>query len=292
MELWYTEEHSSGTRFSLRATRHVHQEKTPFQQLDVIETEEYGRIMLLDGLVMLTEKDEFVYHELITHVPSACLPDARRVLVIGGGDGGTARELLRYPQLTRVDMVEIDEAVVMASRKFFPTLNVKLDDPRLTIHYRDGMEFVKEHENQYDLIIVDSTDPIGPGEHLFTESFYRDCYAALRPQGILVSQAATSFSAYYLKLQREQCAFVKAAFDRLFLYLGHIPTYPTGTWSFLCAVKGDINPAVAFDRRSTTPFTDQLGYYNAGMHRQAFSLPNFIYRELAGLIDNQLAESV
>ncbi len=290
MELWYTEEHSPGTRFSLKASAHLYREKTPYQQLDIIETEEYGRVMLLDGLVMFTEKDEFVYHELITHLPLSCLPAARRVLIIGGGDGGTVRETCRHDRLETVELVEIDAAVVTAAKKFFPALASRFDDPRLTVHFGDGMEFVRERENRYDLIIVDSTDPIGPGKHLFTESFYRDCHRALGPRGLLVAQGATPFSAYYLGLLREQAEFMAAAFERLYLYLGHIPTYPTGTWSFLLAAKGGVEPLADFQATVTLPFADQLQYYHPGIHRQALALPAFVLRELGDLLANRQLE--
>jgi spermidine synthase len=286
MELWYTEEHSPNCRFSLRVTRQLHSEKTPFQQLDIVDTPEYGRVMLLDGLVMTTERDEYVYHELITHVPLACLPDARRVLIIGGGDGGTAREVCRYPGLETVDMVEIDGAVIAAARIWFPDICAGFADPRLNLTVGDGMEYVKKVTVPYDAIIVDSTDPVGPGEHLFNETFYRDCYAALGERGVLVSQGPTPIQPQFASLLREQAEFIARTFDRFYLYLGHIPTYPTGTWCFLFAAKGGIEPLASRTDTGWCAFGERLKYYNPALHRGAFGLPTYVRRQLDGLIAN------
>ena len=180
MELWYTEEHTPSTRFSIKVKKQLFSEKSPFQQIDIFDSEEFGRFFTLDGLMMLTEKDEFIYHDMIVHVPMATNPKIKRVLVIGGGDGGTVRELTRYKTIEKIDMVDIDELVVRTCMKLLPFTACELDDPRVSLHFEDGLKFVRTVEEKYDLIIVDSTDPFGPGEGLFTKEFYGNCFKARR----------------------------------------------------------------------------------------------------------------
>ena len=169
MELWFTEKHTANVYFSIKVDRQLYSGKSEFQRIDVFESKEFGRFLTLDGYIMLTEKDEFIYHEMITHVPMCVHPSAKRVLVIGGGDGGTVRELLRYPTIEHIDLVEIDELVVEVCRKYLPQTAGGLGDERVHPHFEDGLKFIRHCEDEYDLIIVDSTDPFGPGEGLFTK---------------------------------------------------------------------------------------------------------------------------
>ena len=159
--------------------------QSEFQRIDVFESPEFGRILTLDSLMMLTEKDEFIYHEMITHVPMAVHPNPENVLVIGAGDGGVIRELSKYAYIKNIDLVEIDEAVVEVSKEFLPFTACSFSDKRLTVYYQDGLKFIRSRENEYDVIIVDSTDPFGPGEGLFTKEFYGNCYKALKDDGIM-----------------------------------------------------------------------------------------------------------
>ena len=175
MELWYTEQHSDDVKFSIRVDRQLFTGSSEFQRIDVMNSKEFGTFLTLDGLMMVTEKDEFIYHDMIVHVPMAVNPAIRRVLVVGAGDGGSIRELTRYSSVEHIDMVEIDKMVVDVCRKYLPLTAGKLDDPRVHIHYEDGLRFVRGKENEYDLILVDSTDPFGPGEGLFTKEFYGNC---------------------------------------------------------------------------------------------------------------------
>ena len=203
MELWFTEENTKNVRFSVRVKEHIYSEKSPFQQIDVFETEEFGKMLTLDGCIMVTEKDEFIYHDMITHIPMAVNPSIKRVLVIGAGDGGTIRELTRYQGIESIDMVEIDECVVRICKDYFPSISCKLDDERVSIHYEDGMRYIRSKVDEYDLIIVDSTDPFGVGEGLFTKEFYGNCYKALKEDGILVNQMESTFyEQYALSMQR------------------------------------------------------------------------------------------
>ena len=182
MELWFTEHHTPNVRLSIKVDRQLYSGRSEFQRIDIFDSKEFGRFLTLDGYMMLTEMDEFIYHEMITHVPMCVNPDAHDILVIGGGDGGTVRELLRYPTVRHIDLVEIDELVVEVCKKYLPQTAGCLSDPRVAIHYEDGLKYVRHAEDAYDLIIVDSTDPFGPGEGLFTKEFYGNCYKALREE--------------------------------------------------------------------------------------------------------------
>ena len=193
MEMWFTEKHTPDVKFSIRVDRQIYTGQSDFQRIDVFESKEFGRFLTLDGYMMLTERDEFIYHEMITHVPMAVHPAARSILVIGAGDGGVVRELTRYPSVESIDMVEIDPLVVEVSKKYLPQTACRLNDERVHIYYEDGLRFVRSKEDQYDLIIVDSTDPFGPGEGLFTKEFYGSCYKALKEDGIMVNQHESPF---------------------------------------------------------------------------------------------------
>ena len=194
-DLWYSEYHTPNVRFSIKVRAQLHFEESNYQKISVFDSLEFGRFLTLDGVVMLTERDEFIYHEMITHVPMAVKPDTRQVLLIGGGDGGAARELCKYPGIERIDVVEIDERVVRVCQEYLPQTACGFDDPRVKLHFDDGLRFVRTLEGEYDLIVVDSTDPSGPGEVLFTKEFYGNCLKALRPDGIMVNQHESPFYA-------------------------------------------------------------------------------------------------
>ena len=193
MQLWFSEMQTPNVKFSIRVDRQLYSGKSEFQRIDVFESPEFGRFLTLDGYMMLTEKDEFIYHEMITHVPMAVHPNVKRVLVIGAGDGGVIRELVRYPEIEQIDLVEIDELVVEVCKKYLPKTACRLDDERVSIYYEDGLRFIRSCEDKYDLIIVDSTDPFGPGEGLFTKEFYGNCYKALHEDGIMINQHESPF---------------------------------------------------------------------------------------------------
>ena len=193
MNFWFSEAQTPNVKLSIRVDRQLYSGKSEFQRIDVFESPEFGRFLTLDGYMMLTEKDEFIYHEMITHIPMAVHPNVKKVLVIGAGDGGVVRELVRYPEIETIDMVEIDPLVVEVCKKYLPKTACCLDDPRLNIHYEDGLKFIRFCENEYDLIIVDSTDPFGPGEGLFTREFYGNCFKALKEDGIMVNQHESPF---------------------------------------------------------------------------------------------------
>ena len=278
----FTEFWDGHTGLTFGVTDLLHAEETEFQKLMVVETDTFGRLMLLDGLVMLTERDEFVYHEMISH-PALCLhADPRRVLIVGGGDGGTAREVLRHASVEHVDMVEIDGAVVAASRRFFPTVASALDDSRLNVRIEDGLAFVKNAPaGAYDLVLVDSTDPVGFAEGLFGKDFYQDCVRILADDGILVSQTESPFDAAFQRQISRAHGLLSGLFAHVAFYLAHIPTYPMGTWSFVMASKAK-HPRADFDvdtaRARLAPFLGEMRYYNADLHAGAFALPTFVQR--------------
>ena len=237
MEFWFSEEHTPNVKFSIRVDRQLYSGKSEFQRIDVFDSTEFGRFLTLDGYMMLTEKDEFIYHEMITHVPMAVHPHVEKVLVIGAGDGGVIRELVQYTDIQHIDMVEIDPLVVEVCKKYLPKTACRLEDPRLTIHYEDGLKFVRFKENEYDLIIVDSTDPFGPGEGLFTREFYGNCYKALKEDGILINQHESPFYPGDAAACQRAHKNIVESFPISKVYQAHIPTYPSGHWLFGFASK-------------------------------------------------------
>ncbi len=224
MELWYTEEQTDEVRFSIKVKQHLYTGKSEFQDVDVFESEEFGKFLTLDGLMMVTEKDEFIYHDMITHVAMATKPDVKKVLVIGGGDGGTVRELTRYEHIEKIDMVEIDKLVVDISREYLPITASKLDDSRVTLYFEDGIKFVADTKEIYDLILVDSTDPIGPGEGLFTTEFYQNCFKILSDDGILVNQSESPYYDQFSHEMRRAHKKIKNIFPISKVYQFHMPT--------------------------------------------------------------------
>mgnify|MGYP000183452738 CR=1 FL=1 len=237
LDLWYTEEHSKEAKFSIKVLRQLYSVQSPFQKIDILESEEFGRFFTLDGYMMVTEKDEFIYHEMIVHVAMATNLNIKKVLVIGAGDGGTVRELTRYPTIEHIDMVEIDKMVVDVCKEFLPQTACKLDDPRVHLYFEDGLRYIRSKENEYDLIIVDSTDPFGPGEGLFTKEFYGNCFKALTEDGILVNQHENAYyTSFAQSMRRAHCRIVNL-FPICKVYQAHIPTYPSGHWLFGFASK-------------------------------------------------------
>jgi len=275
MELWYTEKHTDTVDFSIKVQEHLYTSKSPFQQIDFFKSEEFGVFFTLDGLMMVNEKDEFIYHDMITHVAMATNPEIKRVLVIGGGDGGTVRELTRYSSIEKIDMVEIDEMVVRACQKYLPITAGQLEDDRVSLYFQDGLEFINGKEAAYDLILVDSTDPIGPGEGLFSEAFYKDCFKALSEKGILVNQHESPYYANYAKEMKRSHNKIKRIFPISKVYQFHMPTYPSGHWLFGFASKA-LDPVEDFKPNKWAAFGLETKYYNTELHKGAFALPTYV----------------
>jgi spermidine synthase len=228
---------------------------------------------------MVTEKDEFIYHDMIVHVPMATNPEVKKVLVIGAGDGGAIRELARYQEIELIDMVEIDEAVVEACKKYLPQTACSLDDPRVHIYYEDGLKFVRRKTMEYDLILVDSTDPFGPGEGLFTKEFYGNCYNALTEKGILVNQHESTYYDQYVDAMKRAHTRIKETFPIARVYQAHIPTYPSGHWLFGYASK-HYDPIKDLQEESWNALGIKTKYYNTKLHQGAFALPNYVKEQL------------
>ena len=282
MDLWFSEPHTKNVKMSIRVNRQLHSEESEYQRIDVFESPEFGRFLTLDGLMMLTEKDEFIYHEMITHVAMASNPDIKNVLVIGAGDGGTVRELTRYNTVENIDMVEIDKRVVEVCREFLPQTACRLDDPRVNIFYDDGLRLVRGKENRYDLIIVDSTDPFGPGEGLFTGEFYGNCQNALTEKGILVNQHESPYYNEDARAMQRAHKRIREFFDVCKVYQAHIPTYPSGHWLFGFASRVTDPLAADADRWNSLGIT--TGYYNTDLHRGCFAIPNYVKKLLESAI--------
>lgn len=280
MELWYTEEHTDNVRWSIKVDKHLYNVQSDFQRIDIFDSYEFGRVLTLDGLMMVNEKDEFIYHDMISHVAMAVNPDVENVLIIGGGDGGTAREMTRYPNVKRIDMVEIDELVVTSSIEYLPITASKLSDPRVNLFYVDGIEFVKDKKGTYDLILVDSTDPIGPGEGLFTTEFYRNCYEALTEKGILINQNESPYYPHYAHEMKRASGKIKEIFPVSMTYQFHMPTYPSGHWLFGFASKG-LHPINDMQKEKWESIGLKTKYYNTDIHKGAFMLPTYV-KEMLG----------
>lgn len=275
MELWFTEKHTENVKFSIKADRQLYSSQSEFQRIDIFDSVEFGRFLTLDGYMMLTEKDEFIYHEMITHVPMAVHPHVKKALIIGGGDGGTARELVRYGEIEHIDLVEIDEDVVKACRENLPQTACGFDDERVHVFYDDGLKFVRKFVNEYDLILVDSTDPFGPGEGLFTKEFYGNCYKALKDDGIMVNQHESPFYPNDATAMQRAHKRIVESFPISRVYQAHIPTYPSGHWLFGFASK-KYHPLYGQDVARWKARGIRTRYYNEQLHKGAFALPNYV----------------
>lgn len=281
MDLWYTENHQDDTKFSIKVKEHIHSEKSEFQQIDFFKSETFGTFFTLDGYMMVTEKDEFIYHDMITHVSMAVNPNIKKVLIIGGGDGGTAREVLRYKHVELVHMVEIDERVVRLCQQYLPLTASQLDkDNRLTLYFEDGLKFVQEAEDgSYDLILVDSTDPIGPGEGLFTVAFYNNCKRVLSESGILINQHESPYYESYAHEMKRAHSKIKEVFPISRVYQFHMPTYPSGHWLFgFASKKYDPIKDIKVDEWNNLGI--ETKYYNTDLHVGCFMLPTYVRKQL------------
>ena len=269
MSFWFKEKNTDGYQVKWKISEILHTEKTPYQELSVVNTREWGKALILDGALQVSEKDEFIYHEMIVHVPMFSHPAPREVLIIGGGDGGTLRELCKHPQLQKADMVEIDERVVAASKKYLPSISSAFDDARVNLFFQDGIEFVK-NAGKYDLVIVDSSDPIGPAQLLFTQEFYSNIYNCLNDDGMMVVQSESPI--FYQEVFCSVYRNINAVFPRTMVYLACIPTYVSGPWSFTIGSKVH-NPR---ELKGDSKAGFDLKYYNDKIHQAAFALPGFI----------------
>lgn len=271
MNLWFTELYENDSGFAVKIKETLFSGKSEYQKLDILQTEQLGKMMVLDGLVMLTEANEFSYHEMIAHVPLIAHPNPERVLVIGGGDGGTAREVLKHEIVKECVMVEIDELVVEKSKEFLPEIASAFDNPKLNLIIDDGFKYIEDNKNAFDVIIIDSTDPIGPAEPLFSSRFYKNVNECLKTDGIMSAQSESPY--LYKKIIKLMYANIKSAFPIVKMYTGFVPFYPTGMWSFAFGSK-----KYTYQEKPRIEDIDKLenlNYFNRKIYYSAFDLPNF-----------------
>lgn len=276
-ELWVEELQDGAYGMKWRAKELLFKGKSDYQTVEVYDTESHGRMLLIDGLLMTSERDEFVYHEMIAHVPLFVHPKPRRVLVVGGGDGGTVRECLKHASVEHVDLVEIDGVVVDAARKFLPSTAGCLSDGRVRVRIEDGVKFMAQAGEPYDVILIDSTDPIGPAAPLFGPEFYGNVKRRLGAYGLVVAQGECPF--YRLDVQKALASVVRGVFGAAALYNYHNLTYPGGLWSFVIAGKAAPD-VTAPDEARVAALQPELRYYNLETHKAAFALPEFMKRAL------------
>ncbi len=277
---WFREPRTRyGCTLELKATRLVHSARSEYQAIVIFDTEDHGRVLTLDGLVMTTEADEYMYHEMLVHVPMFAHAAPRRVLVVGGGDGGSIREVLRHPGVEEAVLVEIDGMVIEAARRFLPPVASSFDDPRARIVIGEGHAHIRQNVGAYDVVIIDSTDPTyGAGGLLFTKEFYKDCRHALREGGLLCAETENPF--YDPTWVQMAWRRLRRAFDDVRLYIGYVPVYPGALWTYAIASTGP-DPQGEFRAADASMLSRTLRYYNPDVHAGAFALPNFIKKVLA-----------
>ena len=279
MEKWVTECQTSTLRMEAEIKEVLFEGQSDFQKVGVYGTEVFGRLLVLDDVFQTSIFEEFVYHEMIAHVPLLAHPNPKKVLIIGGGDGGTAREVLRHSELEKVEMVEIDGLVVEMAKKHLPEISCALNSPpaNFNLTIGDGIQRIKDAENYYDVIIVDCSDPIGPGEGLFSGAFYKDVHKALKEDGLFVQQTESPF--YHRSILANLTKDIKdAEFSIVKSYLAYIPIYPGGCHSFTIGSK-------KYDPQKVVrpvPEAWNLKYYNEALHHGAFALPNFVTQVVEG----------
>ena len=277
MGLWYDETFHDHTRLGLRVKETLFSGRSAYQEVEVVDTVGFGRVLIIDKVFMTSEYDEFLYHEMLTQPALSTAPSIARVLVIGGGDGGTVREVLRHPDVQECVMIEIDEMVVNASKEYLPGIGTAWDDPRLDLRFIDGIEYVKESTDEnYDVILLDGTDPVGPGAVLFDESFYAGCKRMLAPAGVMALQSESPLLMMDLFVETQHK--LRKLFSEVHPYLGPVPLYGTGTWSWTwCSDTGEPLRAI---RERQEAIVEGSKAYNEELHQAIFALPNYVKRAL------------
>jgi len=271
---WIYEKHTEDYGVSWKINNILHQEKSEYQEITVADSETWGRMLLLDGIVQTTENDEFMYHEMITQVALHSHPGIKNVLVIGGGDGGTLTQIVKHPAVEHIDLVEIDGQVTEICRKYFPGFQPGFSDPRTNIIIQDGIEYVQKTNKKYDLIIVDSSDPTGPAVGLFTSSFYASVFQTLNNDGMMVTQSESPifYADIFTSIYRNICS----AFGSAHIYMSTVPTYISGPWTFTIGSKKHDPRKIISDR----PVSEGMKYYSPAVHQAAFVLPQYIKTQL------------
>ena len=271
--VWYSELHEGQSGLTVKVERVVESLQSEFQRIDILESKDFGRLLVLYGSLMAADCDNNAYNEMITHVPLFTHPDPKRALIIGGGDCGALTEVLKHPEVQECVMCEIDRMVVELSKKYFPYLTTGADDPRARLVFQDGKEFIANGGDKFDVIMLDLSDPVGPAEELFQEPFYRNVYNRLNDDGILVAQSESPF--FNQQSVKGIYANLRAVFPSVQMYTCFMPIYPSAFWSFaFCSKKYD--PIKNFDRARWDRMHLKTRYYNADIHIAAFALPQFV----------------
>lgn len=270
MELWFTEKQTPVFGITAKIRETLVAEKTDFQDLSILDTEEFGRMLVLDGMVMTTVKDEFVYHEMVAHPALFTHPNPKHVLVVGGGDGGVIREVVKHPDVEKAVLVDIDGKVIEYSKKYLPEIACELDNPRVEVQVNDGYMHIIQNKDKYDVIMVDSTEPVGPAAPLFERGFYQGIYEALKDDGIFVAQTDNPW--FKADLIQKVNKDVKEIFPIVRVYGANIPTYPSGLWTFTMGSK-TYDPLEVDDTKIPEINTK---YYTPRLHKAAFVLPKFV----------------
>ncbi len=271
---FYNEITPGGFGLAIKAGKVLFSEQSPFQKVEVFETDSMlGRVLTLDDLMMTTEGDEFHYHEMIAHIPMMHHKNPKSVLVIGGGDGGTVREVLKHKTVERVVLCEIDGMVIDACKKFLPTISCELDNPKVEILVQDAIEYIKNKKNEFDIVLIDSTDPMGPGEGLFTEEFYTNVKNSLKPDGIVCAQSESPF------VNKEEIKkmynLLKKVFPICSTFTSNIPTYPGGYWAWAFCSES-VEPLSYFADNRYDDIKKSCKIYNKEYHNARFALPNYL----------------
>lgn len=274
---WFDETYGDRTRFGVRITRELYRAQSEFQSIDIVDSVAFGKALMLGGTWQTSVGDEHFYHEMLVHPALTTAPKIARVLVIGGGDGGTVREVLRYPEVESVTMCELDKQVTDACKEHMPEFNVPWDDPRLTLVFRDGVAFLQEAGPTYDVVLLDGPDPVGPAAGLFQSPFFEACKRRLSPDGVfaLQSESPVSMREEFLMIVRG----LRGIFERVAPYFGPVPIYPSGSWSFTHASRSVDALAVIGARVEIAERSSR--YYNRDIHRGAFAVPSDVKRALA-----------
>ena len=286
MDYWFSEHHTENVKFSVKVDKHLFTNETDLGRVDIFESPEFGKFLAVDGYIIFTEKDEFIYDEMLSHVPMAVNPKAKSVLVFGSGDGGVVEEFLKYDTIERIDLVEVNEGVIEACRLYFPETSGCLDDPRVTTYTENALRFIRHIDREYDIIVVDSAGFYGPGESLLTREFYGSCFKALSDDGIMVNQHQSPFyDDDRLETQRAHKRIVDI-FPISKIYQAHIPTYPSGYWLFGFASK-KYHPTDDLKAEEWNRLGISTDYYTTRLHRGCFALPAYVERMLKEVEDSE-----
>jgi len=272
LDVWFTEKHENKQALSLRVKEVLYSGQSEFQKIDVIDTEAYGKVLLLDGLVMTTEKDEFFYHEMISHMPLLAHPNPEKVLVIGGGDGGTIREVLKHPSVKEIVLCEIDRKVIEVSKQFFPAIAGQIDNPKVKIHIEDAVEYIKAQKNCFDVVLIDSTDPLGPGVGLFTEEFYTNVRESLNENGVMAAQTESPI------VCQKEFKLINSLLNKVFKivkpYFAPVPTYPGAYWSWTFCSE-TVEPEIK-NKDLAAELETSSKYYNREIYKAVLAVPNYV----------------